>query len=219
MLCFGTVFSQGNDDVPSTQDSVKKVVQFSGIITEGDSLYGISGAAIVSMNSGTGTNSNLMGYFSFPVFEGDSIVVAALGYKKRYFKIPKDTSQSYSLMINMSVDTIELPMVDLRVFPSEEVFTEILLAMDLNSEDDYSNMESNINAQIMSRLMETADLVPRSSYRYYMDQQAIKMQQKYMYTVNPLTDPFAWARVIKDLKESKEKREAQKKQEIIDSRY
>ena len=85
MMCSMSVFSQENDDVPSLKDSTKKVVQFSGIITEGDSLYGIAGAAVISLNSGTGTNSNLMGYFSFPVFEGDSIVVAALGYKKRYF--------------------------------------------------------------------------------------------------------------------------------------
>ena len=66
------------------ENTSKKVVQFSGIITEGDSLYGISGAAIISLNSGTGANTNMMGYFSLPVFEGDSILIAAFGFKKRF---------------------------------------------------------------------------------------------------------------------------------------
>ena len=80
-------------------------------------------------------------------------------------------------------------------------------------------MEANINVQIMNRLMQTSDLVASSSYRYYMDQQAMLMQRKYMYTTNPLTDPFAWARFVRDLKEHKKKKEEEKKEEVIDSRY
>ena len=218
-LFSGQIFGQNEAAEVVVEDTTKEVIQFSGIVAEGDSLYGIAGAAIISLNSGTGANSNLMGYFSFPVFEGDSIVVAALGYKKRYFVIPEDTNQSYSLMINMTADTIELPLVDLRIFPSEEVFKDILLSMDLNHQDDYANMETNINSQIMKRLMLDSDLVGSASYRYYMDKQALALQQKYMYTSNPLTNPFAWAKFIKDLQENKKRKDKEKKEAIIDSRY
>lgn len=213
-------FAQEGVGESSVSDSVEKVIQFSGIVAEGDSLYGVAGAAVISLNSSTGTNSNLMGYFSMPVFEGDSIVVAALGYKKKYFVIPEDIdgNYSYSLMINLTTDTIELPLVDLRVFPTEEVFKEILLAMNLNNRSDYDNMENNLNARIMERLLLTSDLPGNASFKYYMDKQVLAAQRKYTLTTNPLTDPFAWARLIKDLKEYKEKKDKEKKDKIIDSR-
>lgn len=205
----------------SVKDSIplKKVIQFSGIITEGDSLYGVSGAAVISLNSGTGANTNLMGYFSMPVFEGDSIIVAAFGYKKRTLIIPYDTGYSYSIMIQLQLDTIALPDIDLRAFPSEEVFKEVLLAMKLPNQNEYDNMKVNINDQIMARLQNRADVTPGASFKYYMDQQASSMQSKYVITMNPLTNPFAWARFIKEVKDQKARKEAEEKEKKNNRSY
>ena len=199
--------------------ALRKVIQFSGIITEGDSLYGVSGAAVISLNANTGTNTNLMGYFSMPVFEGDSIIVAAFGYKKRTFVIPHDTGYSYSIMIQLQLDTIALPDVDLRAFPSEEVFKEVLLAMELPHQNEYDNMKVNINDQIMARLQNRADVTPGASFKYYMDKQASSMQNKYVITMNPLTNPFAWARFIKEVKDQKARKEAEEKEKKNNRSY
>lgn len=208
-LAFGIVSAQ---TVKKDSSFQKKVVQFSGIITEGDSLYGVSGAAIISLNSGTGANSNMMGYFSMPVFEGDSILVAAFGFKKKYFIIPRDTGYSYSVMIQMQQDTIILPDIDLRAFPSEEVFKQVLLAMELPNENEYSNMQVNLNAQILARLQYRADVTPGAAFRNSMDRQANALQQKYVVTMNPLTNPFAWARFIQEVKLQKAKKEQEEKE-------
>lgn len=198
----------------------KKVIQFSGIVTEGDSLFGVPGAAIISLSSGTGANTNMMGYFSLPVFEGDSILIAAFGYKKRYLTIPIDSgSHSYSIMIELQNDTILLPEIVLRRFPSEEVFKEVLLSMNLDDKVEYSNMKANLNDQIMARLMTKADVPPSISFRYYMDKQASAMQTKYVVTMNPLTNPFAWARFLQEVQYQKKRKEELEKEKKSNRSY
>ncbi|CAA9281260.1 MAG: hypothetical protein AVDCRST_MAG95-3325, partial [uncultured Adhaeribacter sp.] len=55
------------------------VVQFSGIVASGDSLYGVPGVTVYVPKAGRGTATNEYGYFSMPVLAGDSVVVRALG--------------------------------------------------------------------------------------------------------------------------------------------
>lgn len=215
LLLFSSLVYSQNSKV----DSVKKVIQFSGIITEGDSLYGIPGAAVISLSSGVGVNSNMMGYFSMPVFEGDSVLIAAIGFRKRSFKIPTSSGYSYSVMIALQLDTILLPEVVLHTFPSEEVFKEVLLSMKLNDEVDYQNMQNNLNVQIMDRMMAKAEVPASSSFRYYMDRQANAMQRKYVVTMNPLTDPFAWARFLKEVQAQKERKEKEAKDKNSNKNY
>ena len=201
------------------ENTSKKVVQFSGIITEGDSLYGISGAAIISLNSGTGANTNMMGYFSLPVFEGDSILIGAFGFKKKFLTIPVDSGYSYSVMIELQNDTIKLPEIILSRFPSEEVFKEVLLSMNLENNVEYNNMKDNLNDQIMARLMTKADVPPSISFKYYMDKQASAMQTKYVVTMNPLTDPFAWARFLQEVQYQKKRKEQLEKEKKSNRSY
>jgi hypothetical protein len=202
-----------------TSSNQPKVIQFSGVVAEGDSLFGIPGAAVISLKSGTGTNTNLMGYFSLPVFEGDSVLIACLGYKKRYIVIPKDTNQSYSIIIKMLEDTLILPQIDLFVFPSEETFKEIFLAMELSGKSDYANMQSNLNEQIMARITTKMDIPASVTFRNSLDKQAQLAQQKYVYTTNPLLDPFAWARFLNEVKLQKERKEREEKEKKSNTSY
>ncbi len=203
----------------TTVGNQKKVIQFSGIVAEGDSLYGIPGAAIICLSSNTGANSNMMGYFSLPVFEGDSILIAAFGYKKRNLVIPKDSGYSYSVMIQLQTDTIKLPEVVLTKFPSEEIFKEVILSMVVENKVIYDNMEENLNEQIMARLMLKSDVPPSMSFKYFMDKQASASQTKYVITMNPLTDPFAWARFLKEVQYQKNRKKQLEKEKNSNKNY
>jgi len=208
-------------ELEQAEDSIRPVVQFSGIITEGDSLYGVSGAFIYIPSTGRGTNTNLMGYFNMPANRGDSIVIAALGYQRQYLVIPEDTSgeYSYSVVLKLQQDTLELPEVVINSFPSEKVFKEVFLAMDLPYEQEYANLKKNLNSDVLAALLETQDLDGETSYNYFIRQQAAIAQRQHTVQTNPLLNPFAWAKFFKDINDYKKKKEEEKKKKNSDSDY
>ncbi|MGV3641192.1 MAG: carboxypeptidase-like regulatory domain-containing protein, partial [Adhaeribacter sp.] len=65
-----------------------QVIQLSGLVTSGDSLYGVPGVTVYVPKAGRGTITNDYGYFSLPVLAGDSVVIRALGYQHLTVKIP-----------------------------------------------------------------------------------------------------------------------------------
>ena len=205
------------------QDSIvidsNKVVQFSGIVTEGDSLYGVSGAIVMEKTTGRGTNTNLIGYFNLPVKVGDTIQIAALGYKMKTFTIPYDTVDSYNLIVRIEEDTITLPTINVFAFPSEEVFVELVLSMDLKNREEINNMEANLNSQILNRILVNSPIDGAAANKYYIEQQTQAYNRKYNVTTNPLLNPFAWARFIEDVKAYKKKKEEEKKEQKNNSSY
>lgn len=200
----------------SQTDSVKidsnKVVQFSGIIAQGDSLYGIFGAVVLEKTTGRGTTTNRVGYFNLPVSVGDTIKVTALGFKRRTLVIPYDTSDSYTIMINLEEDTLSLPEVDIYAFPSEKVFKELIVNMELDKREEYNNLDVNFNTQTLNHLVLTSSLDGAATNRYYLQQQTEVNARKNSFTPNPLLNPFAWAQLLKDLQYYKKKKEKEKKE-------
>ncbi len=187
------------------QDSTKHVIQFSGIVAQGDSLYGVPGAFVFVPNTSRGANTSLIGYFSLPVLPGDSLVIAAIGFKKQHFIIPSIDSASYQVVIRLVKDTITLPLVELHAFPSEEVFKKVFLAMNISNQD-LDNARDNLNSQILERLMVHSDISETETFKYYLNEQAHAIESRYMVNNISLLDPFAWSRFFKDLKEYRKKK-------------
>ena len=52
------------------QAQKRHVIQFAGVVTTQDTLFGIKGAHIYVPKRGKGTTADYIGYFSFPVLEG-----------------------------------------------------------------------------------------------------------------------------------------------------
>ena len=200
-------FSQGEN----------KPIQLSGLVVEGDSLLSIPGAYVFVPETGRGASTNLLGYFSFPVLPGDSVVVAAVGYKKESFIVPSD-SETVSMIIHLVGDTILLPLVEISAFPIEKVFKEAFLAMNLPDEGR-SNINKNLNDQILARLLESSTMDGSMNHKYYMQQQITAMQTHYLVRTNPFLDPFSWARFFKSLGKEKERKEEEKKKLLEDSPY
>jgi hypothetical protein len=196
----------------------KRIIQFHGLVLEGDSLYGVGGARVYDPSSHRGATTGVLGYFSFPVVEGDSITVVAVGYRRRNLVIPSIPAEesAYFMKIMLSQDTIILPEYSVGGLPPEQVFKDAVLAYSEPYKKDMNNADRNLNDQIMSRLLENSGMSANMNHAYYMQQQVQYIENRYMATSSPFLDPFAWNRFFKDVEREKEKKqEAERKKNNI----
>ena len=178
----------------------RDVIQFSGVVTTIDTTSGILGAHVYVPKEGRGTTTNYFGYFSFPVLEGDSVVISAVGFQKASFIIPVIEKDSYSVIVTMLEDTTYLPELEVLPFPTEEMFKEAVLAYRLPNQDDINNMDSNLDPAILSEMYRNMGMDGSMNHRYFTQQQAIYLHDAYGPRYNPLLNPFAWAEFFKSFK-------------------
>ena len=203
----------------SQSETDDKLIQLTGLIVEtGDSLYGIPGAHIFNPKTGRGATANLMGYFSMPVKPGDSLLIASIGYEKQPYIIPQDSTHNFSIIFQLANDTIYLPEIKIDRLPTERAFKKAFLALHL-PEEDYNNMQDNLDKQLLINLYGTADVDPETLTRYKMQQQARILEQKYVTQSISLLDPFAWRRFVKDVKEEKKKKDEKERAENNEAAY
>jgi len=178
--------------------SQKRIVQFSGIVVGGDSLYGISDVAVFVPRTGRGIFSNHIGYFSLPVLSGDTVRIKSIGFKDKNFAMP-DTTDQLSVVIQLELDTFLLPEIVLWPYPDFNDFKEAFLALELTNPNlDYAN--ENLNEQVLRRMLYNTEQSSSANYRYYLNNQANKQQYRYSAPYLTLLNPFAWASFIKDVK-------------------
>jgi hypothetical protein len=171
----------------------KNIIQLSGLVVGGDSAYGIPGVTIYIPQTGRGTITNYLGYFSMPVLGGDSVVIKSLGFKEKFYIVPKDTNK-LSLIIELQGDTSLLPTVEVFPWPTEKIFKEAFLSLRLDN--SYDNMHRNLNEQVMRRMLYTQEATSRNNHSYYMQQQAIRMENRFMAPTLNLFNPFAWSNFL-----------------------
>lgn len=184
----------------------RRIVEFTGIVTQGDSLFGIDGAAVYVPKVARGTITNQFGYFSLPVLAGDSVIVRALGFKTRLLVIPLEyQKEGYSAIVRMEEDATMLPEVRIFPYTTEKLFKEAFLALKL-PERALTAPEKTLNEETLRRIYQTMPSSAAANARqtFAMDQSYI--QRRTMLPTMPLLDPFAWARFIKDVKSGALKR-------------
>ncbi|MCK5208448.1 MAG: carboxypeptidase-like regulatory domain-containing protein [Cyclobacteriaceae bacterium] len=199
----GILFQLFSVESVLAQDEHKDVIQFSGVVATQDTASGILGAHIYVPKGGRGTTTNYYGYFSFPVLEGDSIVISVVGFQKRSIIIPDLDEDSYTMIIAMAEDTTYLPELEILPFPTEEMFKEAVLAYRLPNQDDLNNMYSNLDPVTLAEMARIMPMDGSMNHRYFTQQQAIYLHDAYGPRPNPLLNPFAWADFFKSLKKKK----------------
>ena len=218
LTLFTAVSGFAQDSLNTYTKEGRKIIQFHGLILEGDSLYGVGGARVYDPKSHRGATTGVLGYFSFPVVEDDTIAVVAVGYRRKNLVIPKvgEGESAYFMKILLSQDTIVLPEVVLGGLPPEQVFKDAVLAYSESYGKDLNNAENNLNDQIMSHLLENSGMSGNMNHAYYMQQQVQYIENRYMATSSPFLDPFAWNRFFKDVEREKtKKKEAEKNKNNI----
>ena len=191
MFCFSqNVKAQSSD----------KIVQVSGLVMNADSTQTLFGVHIFNIKTGRGTVSDFRGWFSKAFYAGDAIIFSAIGYKDRTILIPDDVGDTYTIVMALEDDITQLPDVEVNPFPTEELFKEAFLAMNLDErQESVLDAFSRDNVQRMVIEMPLGGS-PDANFRYMMNQQYNQQIYRSGPTANPLLNPFAWANFIKSLK-------------------
>jgi hypothetical protein len=176
------------------------IIQFSGIIVGGDDSEPVAGAHIYVPKAGRGTSTNAYGFFSMPVMIGDSLVISAIGFKKQYYIIPKKLDQGYSVVIELLTDTTMLPIVEVYPYPTEELFKEAFLALQLPDEKMHEAMRRNLDKQLLAYMAYEAGMTSNENFRNYTSQQVNYMSNRNFVPTLQYLNPFAWAQFIKSVK-------------------
>ena len=179
----------------------KKVIQLSGIVLGEDSVAGVPGVNVYVPKAGRGTSTNRLGYFSMPTLVGDEIVISAVGYRKQYYTIPDTETDNLTILIELVSDTTFLETVEIMPFPTEEIFKEAVLALNLPVDDDVNSQ--NLNDELLALMVQTTPMDGYANYRFYMDNWATYQNDRFGPRPNPLLNPFNWARFFKSLKSKK----------------
>jgi hypothetical protein len=181
----------------------KRVIQLSGVILSRDSTVGpLPGVHVYVPKAGRGTSSNRAGFFSMPVLVGDSVIVSSVGYVKQHYIVPNHPSDFLTIMVEMVEDVTMLKEVVISQFPTEEVFKQAILALNVPL-DDRGIDQRNLNAELLALMLKTTPMDGAANYKYYIDQYAGSVQDKFQPRMNPFLNPFNWARFFRDLKKNK----------------
>ncbi|MDI9355612.1 MAG: carboxypeptidase-like regulatory domain-containing protein [Chitinophagaceae bacterium] len=204
--CIVIIIFINTQKVKAQTPSKKKIVQFSGIVLGTDSITGVPGVHIYVNKGGRGTTSNMYGYFSMPALVGDSILITAIGYKKQSLIIPGNKGDHFTLVIDLKEDILHLPTIEILPYPSEELFKKAILSLNLPIENDYRNLNTVMKHIMEHNIAYNIPMTASDNYRYYMNQYYQSGIDKYQVRTNPLTNPFAWASLIKSIKKGNYKK-------------
>ena len=179
------------------QDGKHDLVQFSGIVVEGDSLRPIPYTSIIVKNSSRGTVSDYFGYFSFVAQESDTIEFSAIGFNSALFIIPDTlTNNKYSLIQVLRMDTINWALVGVYPWPTKEQFKKAFLKLSL-PEDDMVRADRNMARADQKEQMTGMAMDASLNYKYSMQQYQSKLYYAGQLPPNNLLNPIAWAKFIK----------------------
>lgn len=177
----------------------KRVIQLSGVTM--DTVSGpVPFVNIYVPAAGRGVKTNSVGFFSLPVLAGDSVVISSVGYQRQYYVVPYDAPEYQTIFVSMVQDVTYLKEVEILPYPTEEVFKEAVLALNLPADQID---ERNLNAELLALMLKTTPMDGPLNQRYSLNQWAASQNDKFMPVTNPFLNPFNWAKFFKTLKKDK----------------
>jgi hypothetical protein len=178
----------------------KRIIQLSGVTI--DTVTGpVPGVHVYVPKAGRGVTTNGVGFFSMPVLVGDSLVISSIGYERQHFIVPASSPEHLTVVVPLVQDTIYLKTITVLSFPTEEVFKEAVLA--LNLPPDKNIDEKNLNAELLALMLKTTPMSGPQNQQYYLSQWAANQNSRYMPVTNPFFNPFNWVKFFNGLKKAK----------------
>jgi len=179
----------------------RRVIQLSGVTM--DTVSGpVPFVNIYIPTAGRGVKTNDVGFFSLPVLAGDSVVISSVGYQRQYYVVPHDAPEYLTVFVAMVQDVTYLREVEILDYPTEEVFKEAILALNL---PPAAIDEKNLNAELLALMLKTTPMDGPLNQRYSLNQWAASQSDKFMPVTNPFFNPFNWAKFFSGLKKNKKK--------------
>jgi len=170
-------------------------------------------AYIFNPQAGRGALSDNFGQVDMYVFPGDSLVISYIGYKKKYYIVPRDTELVHQVIIPMEEMTTMLREVKIFPHSSEEEFKQAFLAMQLRDAQQRDNARNNLEQSKLNAFAMQAGMGASSNFRNFSDMMISSQANKSFFNspMLALTNPFAWISFIKSVKNGDLKRKDYKK--------
>jgi hypothetical protein len=172
------------------------LIQFSGVMVEGENLHPIPYTSIIVKNTHRGTISDYFGYFSFVAKKSDTIEFSAIGFRPAQYIIPDTlSSNTYSLIQVLRKDTIYLKATEIFPWPSKEQFKQAFLNLNL-PDDDLARATKNMAHSDIKEKMVGMAMDASLNYKYSTQQYQSKLYYAGQTPPNNLLNPIAWAKFI-----------------------
>jgi len=179
----------------------REVIQFTGVIFDQDSSSVVPGTHVYIPKSGRGTTTNPYGFFSMPVLEGDSVIFSAVGFKRTYYVVPEHKEESsLRIILYLDEDIAFLEEVEITQYPTESMFKEAIITMELPHQREYANIYQWLNSEYMREAYFTLPASPNANAQYLINLQRQSYTNRYSPPGIPLLNPFAWSQFIRSLK-------------------
>jgi len=178
----------------------KKLVQFSGIITDLDSSFVVPYVTITNKsNKEQRYGANYKGFFSFVAHPGDTLIYNAIGYTDKTLVIPplvKDNK--YTVMVKMKSEIVYLPAVRIYPWATVEEFTKDFLSLKI-ADDDMEIARKNLSGRSIHGMIQNLprDAGEISSSNFRMDQD--RELNRNLVQSNPILNPFAWGKLMQQI--------------------
>jgi hypothetical protein len=193
------------------------LLQWTGVVRN-DLLEPIPYAHILVKKDYRGTISDPQGLFTIITFPGDTLLISCVGYKSRKIPVPNistEDSKHYIRDIIMETDTIMLSEVVIFPWKTYKEFKDAFMALDL-PEDDLQRAYRNI-AVIQEQIYHSLMNRPASTTTNFRDVMSARhhrmMSYGHLYPTYMITNPLAWARFFKALRDGEFKRKENRESE------
>jgi len=178
------------------QAAEKRLIQYSGIITDVDSNSVVPYVTITNVSTKQSYAANYKGYFSFIAHPGDVLQFSAVGFSKVELTIPEEiTDNNYTQMVKMKAEIIYLRTVQVSPWATVEEFTKDFMAMKI-ADDDYEIARKNLSGESINGMIQalSRDAGEISGINWRMNHD--RALNKNMTQTNPLLNPFAWGKLM-----------------------
>lgn len=189
----------------------KDVVQFSGFVRDAETNSPVPFSAIYVQNENRGTISGYDGFFTFVVGKGDTILVKSLGYKSFRIVIPADldvTSFTKEVTLDRDAYALDSLKVTAKRLPSPGQLGQAMINLDIPNSMQQLAQKTIEQSILNDEISKNTRYDGKENFNQYVQSQA-----DYYYNRNgnqrpgiSLTNPFAWANFIKDIKAKKKKK-------------
>lgn len=198
LLFFGLAFG-----MQGQADSTLSVVQFSGLVVQGDSLQPVPFTTVYRSSDQRGTITDNVGFFSIPVMEGDTVHFSSIGYMPTIYVIPDTLSTDrYNIVQLLGRDTVQIETTYIYPWPTKERFRREFLALDMpNTKEELARR--NLEAEQMYRQMRDMGMDASENYRFAVQQQARNISYAGSIPSLSIMNPIAWAQFIRAWRDGK----------------
>lgn len=188
-----------------TKTEENQLIQLSGFIVSFDSTQVLPYVTVRIEGTNRGVYSDMSGFFSLVCKQSDQIVFTALGQKKLYYSIPKNTENNkLTTIIRMEEDTFFLKDIVVRPYSTPQELDYYFARIKIPN-SNLSLAYENLNRVSYSSLQKGILADGAENNRWYQQAQAEKLYYNGQPQPIPIADVGTWYRFLNSLGNKKKK--------------